>query len=63
MITVYRNNGLAMTEEGNLVDKEYRGLSTDTKPTENVVNGAIFVEIDTGKISMFDLDNEEWKEI
>ena len=63
MITVYRENGLAMTPEGTLVEMEYRGLSTDTKPTENVVNGAMFIEIDTGKISMFDLENEEWKEI
>lgn len=62
MITVYRDNGLAMTTDGTLVEVEYRGLSTDEKPTENVVNGAIFIEIDTGKISMFDLENEEWKE-
>ena len=63
MITVYRENGLALTEEGTLVEKEYRGLSTDTKPTENITNGSVFVEIDTGKLYMYDLDNELWKEV
>ena len=63
MITVYRNNGLAMTEEGNLVDKEYRGLSTDSKPIENITNGSVFIEIDTGKIYMFDAKGTQWKEL
>lgn len=63
MITVYRNNGLAMTEEGNLVDKEYRGLSTDSKPTENITNGSVFIEIDTGKLYMFDAEGTQWKEL
>ena len=63
MITVYRENGLAMTTEGTLVEIEYRGLSTDEKPTEDVINGAIFIEIDTGKVYMFDGEGTEWKEI
>lgn len=46
---------------------ELRGLSTDTKPTEldgqKIENGSTFVEIDTGKIYMYDLENEDWKEI
>lgn len=62
MITVYRDNGLAMTTDGVLVEKEYRGLSTDTKPTENVSNGAVFIEINTGKVYMFDADGTQWKE-
>lgn len=41
---------------------ELRGLSTDTKPTD-VGNGSIFIEIDTGKILMFDETNKQWKEI
>lgn len=59
MITIYRNEGI--TKDGQ--DLEYRGLSTDEKPTENILNGAVFIEIDTGKVYMFDLENEEWKEI
>lgn len=63
MITVYRDNGLAMTTDGTLVEIEMRGLSTDEKPTENIVNGTVFIEIDTGKVYMFDAEGTEWKEI
>ena len=41
---------------------ELRGLSTDEKPT-NYGNGSIFLEIDTGKLYLFDAENQEWKEI
>lgn len=63
MITIYRKDELVMTTDGVLVEVEYRGLSTDTKPTENITNGTTFIEIDTGKVYMFDIENEEWKEI
>lgn len=59
MITVYREEGTVRGEQ----EKEYRGLSTDTKPTEGIVNGSIFIEIDTGKIYMFDEENEQWTEL
>lgn len=59
MITVYRKEGL--TKESQEV--ELRGLSTDTKPTKDIENGTLFIEMDTGKIYMFDLENEEWKEL
>lgn len=43
------------------------GLAEDDKPTtiKNGVadNGSTFIEIDTGKLYMYDLENEEWKEI
>lgn len=46
---------------------ELRGLSTDTKPTkwgyENIGNGSVFIEIDTGAIFMFDAQHKQWKEI
>ena len=41
---------------------EYDGLSRDTKPTANVRNGSIFVEMDTATIYMFDEENGEWLE-
>ena len=59
MITIYRENGAI----GDKQEVELRGLSTDTKPTEDVENGTIFIEIDTGKIYMFDLENEQWVEL
>ena len=42
-------------------------LSTDDKPTtfdgQKVDNGSVCIEIDTGDIFLFDLENSEWKEI
>ena len=46
---------------------ELRGLSTDEKPTyfdkKTIDNGSIYIEIDTGKIYMYDLENATWSEI
>jgi len=40
----------------------YYGLSTDTKPTEDVENATWFVEIDTSKIYSFDAESLTWNE-
>ena len=37
---------------------EFRGLSTDEKPVERVGNGSVFIELDTGKVFMFDEQNK-----
>lgn len=46
---------------------EIRGLSTDEKPIKinnrEIENGSVFIEIDTGKISLYDITSKEWKEI
>lgn len=46
---------------------ELRGKSTDTKPTEingkTIDNGSTYIEIDTGKIYMYDLSTETWNEV
>ena len=39
------------------------GLSTDTKPTTGLANGSMFVEVDTGKLFLFNEDTGEWSEI
>lgn len=44
---------------------ELRGLSTDEKPTEKIKekyidNGSVFIEIDTGNVYLFDLENTTW---
>lgn len=36
------------------------GLSTDDKPTDNVSNGSLFIEIDTGGVYFYDEENETW---
>lgn len=41
---------------------EFDGLSTDTKPTDGVRNGSVFIEIDTGKIYLYDEEGAEWHE-
>jgi hypothetical protein len=51
------------TQEGNNPILEIRGLSTDEKPTENISNGSVFIEIDTGNMYFYDAENEEWKGI
>lgn len=38
---------------------EYRGLSTDDKPTP-LDNGAVFLEMDTGDVYLYDKENNEW---
>lgn len=41
---------------------EFAGLSTDAKPTENVATGAIFVEVNTGKVFFYNSAAETWVE-
>lgn len=38
------------------------GLSTDSKPTTNIANGSVFIEMDTSKIYFFDADGAQWIE-
>lgn len=40
--------------------KEGRGLSTDPKPTD-WDNGSIYYEMDTGKVYMYDEENDIWR--
>lgn len=63
MISIYQKRDVITREGVETKEIEMRGLSTDEKPTENIVNGTSFIEIDTGKVYMYDLENEEWKEI
>lgn len=43
--------------------KEYKGLSTDTKPTEGVGVNSLFLELDTGDFYYFDGDEEDWLKV
>lgn len=45
------------------VFNDARCLSTDEKPTENIRNGSILTEIDTGKRFAFDADGKRWIEL
>ena len=50
---------ISVLQTGNVY--EFRGLSTDTKPT-NVTNGCCFIEMDTGKVYLFNKTNVQWLE-
>ena len=50
-----------LTANGRRV-KDYVCLSTDTKPV-GVSNGSMLLEMDTGKIYVFDEQNNNWIEI
>ncbi len=39
---------------------KFYGLSTDTKPTENVANASTFYEMDTVEFFLFDEENKVW---
>ena len=43
---------------------EAAGLSTDTKPVENIVTGSLFMEVDTGDVYAFsEGDTPSWNQI
>lgn len=67
MTTIYKIENTRITPEGDYISAELRGLSTDTKPTEIgeklIDNGSVYLEMDTQKISFYDLENEQWKEV
>lgn len=60
MITILKKSDTNIKD--NEREIEMRGLSTDNKPIE-AANGTVFIEIDTGKLYMFDAENSQWKEI
>lgn len=57
MVTVNKIGGQMTTK-----DTEFFGLSTDTKPTEEIENASIFYEMDTKKLFVFDEENKIWIE-
>jgi hypothetical protein len=58
---------IASDVKGRRAPYEFFGLSTNEKPVGKfdgvkVVNGSVFIEIDTKKIYMFDEENQVWIE-
>lgn len=66
MVTLYKNDNVRKTTEGQTTFCELRGLSTDTKPTTingyTIGNGSVFIEIDTGAVFIYSETNQEWTE-
>ena len=42
---------------------EAAGLSTDSKPTTGIVTGSVFIEVNTGKVFLFDEASGSWQEV
>ena len=58
---MYTNNKSVFTNGKTLVESTC--LSTDTKPTDGIANGSICIEMDTGKIYMFNESGSAWVEV
>jgi len=61
MVTEFSNKELGITNTSSEMNKEFRGLSTDTKPSAN--NGDVFFEIDTSKAYMYNGATSTWVEL
>lgn len=65
MVTICGNSKNNLRENKSYILVDLRGLSTDDKPTkidtDLIENGSTFIEIDTGNLFLYDLDNEEWQ--
>jgi len=54
--------------EEKIIDENKRyieayGLSTDTKPTELLITGSIFVEVNTGNAYLWDETGATWNKV
>ena len=58
MVSIY-----ITTDEKAQAVAHVRCLSTDDKPTANIPNGSDLIEINTGKVYLFDIDGNSWDEV
>lgn len=42
---------------------EIYGTSSESKPTDGIVTGSVFVEVNTGKVFLFNEDSSSWVEV
>lgn len=49
--------------DGNKRYIEAYGLSTETKPTEQLVTGSMFIEVNTGSAYFWDETGETWHKV
>lgn len=65
MVTIRNEKWVGKTDHNGsaLYDREGCCLSTDTKPTAGWANGSTMLEIDTGKVFVFDAENATWREL
>ena len=67
MVTINEIKNTKLKTDGEYIFAELSGKSTDNKPIEKdgkkIDNGSIYIEIDTGKIYLYDLETKTWKEV
>lgn len=61
MVTKASDPGLFLEGVAVSGSADLRGLSTDSKPTNNIPNGSTFIEMDSGKVYMWDAGNGQWR--
>ena len=61
MVSIYSRKKDLNNPENEII--VFGGLSTETKPTDNVGNGSFFICIDNGDIYSFDGTTETWNKI
>lgn len=58
---------ITLSKDDTTNELSFKGLSTDTKPTENydslaITNGSTFFEMDTQEVYFYDGDTDTWLE-
>lgn len=48
-------------DKANMPTHEYMLKSSDVKPIDYVPNGSVAMEIDTGKLFIFDAEDKKWR--
>lgn len=63
MVTIYKVEKANISGTGKFL-VEFRGLTADEKPSSingaTIENGSSFLEMDTGKVYYYDLENTQW---
>lgn len=67
MVTINEIKNTKLKVDGEYIFAELSANSDDTKPVEQdgrkIDNGSSLIEVDTGKIYLYDLENQEWNEV
>lgn len=67
MVTINEIKNTKLKVDGDYIYCELSGNSGDTKPTEiedkKIDNGSQYIEVDTGKIYLYDLETQTWTEV
>ena len=62
-MAIRTTNAVTIDFQNNKIIANLYGTSEDTKPTSGYANGSTFLEVDTGKIYLFNEDSSEWVEM